>query len=110
MTLPKWLQTVISIGELVLQLDPQTAMIAPLIIGAITAVESIPGATGPQKLSAAVTLVNTGAQIAKDAGVNIDPVAVSSVVANSISDVVLIANIVSGLKTPQAAVASMPVK
>ena len=106
-TLPTWLAALQTVGLAFLSIYAPSAPLAGLIAGAISAAESIPGATGPQKLGAALSIVTNGAAIAKAAGLNIDPVAIQAVATDAIATTVLIANIVSQAKTPAAAVASM---
>ena len=106
LTLPTWLQALQTVGLAFLQLDPATAGIASFITEMMMAVENLPGASGAQKLGLVVPIAVNGANIAKALGANVDPAAIQAGAASAISTAVLIANIVSGVKTPAAAVAA----
>ena len=94
----KWLDILKVVTTVILPLiHPKLASLSPLIIEGISEAESIPNASGPDKLKHVVDLVNTGVM-----GVNIaagkeivDPTIVNAISGKAISTIVDVTNIIS---------------
>lgn len=108
MNLASWLKIIEKAAPIVLAATP-LAPLAPFVAVGIQAAEQIPGATGPQKLTIATQLVNTGiaatnAQAGKQV---INPSEASQLVASGINAVVAAANLESDINA--AAPGTQPV-
>lgn len=66
--------------------------IIPYVAAAIQSAETIPGATGPQKLAAAVTIAQTGFAAAQAAGAHVNASVVNESLAVGTSAVVNVVN------------------
>lgn len=105
--LSQWLNLVESIAPIVLLATP-LAPIAPFVILGIKTAEQIPGATGPQKLALAKTIVSAGVQAtnAQAGHVEIDPVQIDTAVTSGINAVIASINVVQAAKAENAAEAA----
>jgi hypothetical protein len=95
MNLSSWLHLVESIAPLALAMTP-LAPIAPWVTIGIQTAERIPGASGPQKLALAKTIVSAGvaATNAQAGEQEIDPTLIDSALSSGISAVVDAVNVV----------------
>src|SRR5690348_10195956 len=98
MATPKWLTILETVGLTALQASP-LAPIAPAVQAAIAEAEGIKGASGPEKLNHAVNIAVNAATVARQSGVDINPIAVQDAARSVISDTVKVVNIVSQAKS-----------
>lgn len=97
----KWLELLKTLGPVVIAATvPHGAVIAPVIIQAIAEAEAIRGASGPDKLAHVVTIAGQAAEIAKEAGVKLEPSEVTAAATNAINATVGVVNIVHKAQAP----------
>lgn len=102
-----WLKLVADLAPIVLQFVPGGAALAPIVAVAIQTAEAIPGASGPDKLASAQTLVTAGVAATNQiAGKTVvDPVLVGTISAHVISSIVQLTNDVHAAHAPATAAA-----
>lgn len=100
-----WLNLIVHLAPIVMSVIPGAAPLAPIVAVAIQRAESMPGATGAQKLALAQQLVVEGATAANVLAGHtvIEPMLAQSVAAEAISTVVDTANVIHRAHAPAAA-------
>lgn len=91
MALPNWLAAVLHYTPYALTLTP-LAPFAPFIAAGIHAAEQIPGATGSQKLAAAVSIAQAGISAAQQAGAHVDAPVTNQAITDGVNAVVAAVN------------------
>lgn len=96
----KWLSDVGKLASFILPFIPGLpANLVPFIVNGIQIAETIPNASGPDKLAAAMKEVQNGvAAINTVKPGSVDPNLVNSAVTNGINTVVAVTNLVNDLK------------
>ena len=87
MAFPNWLKTVLHFAPVVLSATP-LAGFAPFIAAGIHAAEQIPGASGTEKLNAAVTIAQAGIMAAQAAGAHVDAAVTNQALVDGVNAVV----------------------
>lgn len=101
-----FLTALLHLAPLLLQLVPVLVpglhpAAVPHILAAVQNAELIPGASGTQKLSAAVAIATQSLQVAQEQGAPIDAAALSSQIPSAVQSVV---DVVNSLKPHHAAI------
>lgn len=99
MNIPGWLGGLVSqLAPLLLSALGIPTEVVPLVTHAISTAETIPGATGPEKKAAALSIINDGILVLNDVAKRtvVDPVKIVPVIASAIDTVILILNMVKG--------------
>jgi hypothetical protein len=102
MGLPNWLATVLHMAPAVLAFTP-LAPLAPFVAAGVHAAEQIPGATGAQKLNAAVNIAQAGILAAQAAGVTVDAQVTNQAIVDGVNAVVAGVNSFHGKGSAPAA-------
>jgi hypothetical protein len=93
----KWLELVKTLAPVILTaVNPALGAISPLIVHGITTAESMPGASGTDKLNSVVDLVNTGVQGMNTAAGKtvVDPNLVNSALVQGINTTIATVNLI----------------
>lgn len=89
MGIPKWLSTVIHVAPMALAMAvPGMAPFVPYFMAGVQSAEQIPGATGEQKLAAAVNIAQAGILAAQAAGAHIDAAVTNQAIVDGVNAVV----------------------
>lgn len=105
-----FLRSLTALAPLLLQIAPSLIpglhpAAVPHILAAVQTAEQIPGATGSQKLSAAVAIATHSLSVAQAQGAPIDADALSSQIPGAVQSVV---DVVNSFKSHHAALAAPP--
>ncbi len=93
MSLPSWLSLIAQFAPFILAAIPGVPPgIIPFVAAGIQSAETIPGATGPQKLTAAVAIAQAGFGAAQAAGAHVNATVISDNLPAATSAVVNIVN------------------
>ena len=95
MNLKSWLHAITQLAPIILAVTPGVpTVLIPAIIKGIQAAETIPGASGPDKLTAALKIVDASADAINAAKPNtIRPAEVTKAVTSGIATVIAVTNI-----------------
>ena len=87
MHLPHWLSTVVHLTPVLLNFTP-LAPFSPFFSAAVQSAEQIPGASGAQKLAAAVSIAQAGMLAAQAAGAHVDAQVTNQAIVDGVNAVV----------------------
>ena len=95
MNLKSWINAITKIAPIILAAVPGVPpLLVPAIIKGIHAAEAIPGATGPEKLAAAIEIIDASATAINEAKPNTIKVSeINSAVKHGIETVIAVTNI-----------------
>jgi hypothetical protein len=105
MHLPSWLRTVLMYAPPALSFTP-LAPFVPMLQAGVHAAEQIPGATGQQKLEAAVQIAQAGILAAQAAGAHVDAEVTNQAIVDGVNAVVKGVNSFHGKTTKELAPAA----